>query len=115
MAGLPLQHHVLQNTVAAAVQDGGVLPPGVQHQLPLEPSTLFGIGTHVIGPLPAAQVLLHRLPVEEDHRHIRRLGLVHDDGGGGAVHNVDADDVVPLVQKAVHLLILHRLAALAVR
>ena len=115
MAGLPLQHHILDHAVTVAVDGGRVLPPGVQDNLTLEGPRRGRRRAHIVRPVPAGQVLLHRLPVEKDHRHVRRLGLVHDDGGGGAVHQVHAQHVIALLQKAVHLLVLGGLAGPGVR
>lgn len=60
--GLPLQHHILQHAVPAAVQPGGVAPPGIQDDAALELPGLGPVGAHIIGPLPPGQVLLHWLP-----------------------------------------------------
>ena len=115
MARLALQHHILEDAVSVFVQCGRVLFPGVQHDTALEPPRFLRRGAHVAGLLPALQIFLHRLPVEKDHRHAGSLGLVHNDSGSGAVYQIHADHVAPLLQKGVHLLILGGLAAPGVR
>ena len=114
MARLALQHHILQDPVAVAVQGGGFLFPCLQHDLALEDPGPVRLGAHVIGLVPAVQVLFHRLAVEEDNGHPGGLGLVHDHRRGGPVHQVDTDHVIVLLQETVHLLVLGGLAAAGV-
>ena len=114
VAGLPLQHHILEHTVPVPVHPLPVLLPLLPHDLPLKDPGLLPSGPHIVGFLPPLEVLLHRLAVEKDHRNTGLLRFVHDHGRRGAVHHVDAQHIAAPVQKAVHLLHLEGLVALAV-
>ena len=114
MSRLALQHHILDHAVAVPIQRLLMASPCVQHQLALQYTGVACGKSHIIGVLPAAQILLHRFAVEENHRYARRLRLVDDDSRRRAVHDVDADHVVSPLQKAIHLLVLGGLALLAV-
>ena len=115
MAWLPLQHDVLHHPVPVPVPPRRVGGPGVQDQLPLQGSALLGAGPHVVGVLPALDVLIHRLAVEEDQGDPLRLRLVHNHRRPRPVHHVDAQDVAPPGQKAVHVVHLGGLVVPAVR
>ena len=69
---------------------------------------------NIVGMLPAAQILLHRLAVKEDNRHIRCLCLVDDNGRRRAIHDIDTDHIVAPLQKAIYLLVLRGLTFFAV-
>ena len=114
MSRFSLQHHILQHAVAVPVQLVPTALPCVQHQLALQYPGVPRRKPHIVGMLPAAQILLHRLAVKEDHRHIRCLCLVDDNGRRRAVHDIDADHIVAPLQKAIYLLVLRGLTFFAV-
>src|SRR5699024_6526937 len=109
--GFALEHGILQDAVPVPVDRGGILLPGVQYQAALQGAVAQCIDADVIDWAAAADMLIHRLSVEEDKRDPGLLRFIDDSGSCGPFYNVDAEDIAAACDKTVDLFELSGLVA----
>ena len=114
MSWFPFQHDVLEHAVAAAVPAYRVRLSGIQYQLSLEGAALLSAGSYIEGLVPALDVLIHWLAVEEDQRHALRFGFVNDHRRRSPVYDVHTQHVTAPRKEAVYLSHLGGLVASAI-
>ena len=114
MCLFPFQHHILQLSIPVFI-DPRVFFKRIQDDLALHDPGFFRIRPHVIRPVPHADILFHRLPVEKYPRDIRPFRLIDDDRRNGAVHHIHTDDIVRTGDEIIHLVVLVGLAVFSVR
>lgn len=93
-----------------SIEAGSILP-SVQHQAALQGAVALCIDADVIDLAAAADILIHRLTVEEDKRNPGLLRFIDDNGSCGPVYNVDAEDIAAAGDKTVDLFELSGLVA----
>ena len=106
MSPLPLQDHIAYLPVTVKIQDKRLLLIGVCHHISLADPFRLWIRPYIKEFLPPAYILLHRLPVKEDYRHILIHGLVNDHRRRRPIHHINADHVTAQGQKTVYLAVL---------
>ena len=113
MAGLSLQHYILDLPVVISV-DPAVRKNHLSRHFALHHAGLLCLRADIIHPFPLQQILRHRLPVKKDNRDVLFPGKVYDLRRIRPVYEINAEYIAPRINQLLHLIVLRSLRACCV-